>query len=181
MGKSRKDYSNLEKELNNEWKLKQVDRVLTSTPIKEIITPTNNSISSELKLSAETIATFVNYLEKSELEYAYAKEQIELEQAKTQDLLHAIEFSDDYKKRCRLATELKNCRQRRRYYKDRLEELEPLVTVLQKEDIRKTKNIFSNVCGSIRKVECYHKNREYKPKIYDMEVIKNGHTKKQKD
>ena len=77
-----------------------------------------------------------------------------------------------------LATnKLKKCRQRRRHFKDRVEELEPLYLILQKDDIHKTQNTFSSICGSIRKTEKYHNEREYKPKVLKMEVIKNAKVK----
>lgn len=170
MGRSRKNYSKLQKELAHEWKK-------NSASIEEDI---HNEIEKEtepyqeIEIGSNIISNFLKYLNDVEKDYIYSKEQVELEQSVTQDLLHAIEFSENYEERCRLATQLKKCRQRRRHFKDRVEELEPLYLILQKDDIHKTQNTFSSICGSIRKTEKYHNEREYKPKVLKMEVIKNA-------
>ena len=90
----------------------------------------------------------------------FQKEQEKL----TQDILHKME--DEKTKnseRNKLATKLAICRRDRRYYKDRVQELEPMIKFIQEN--RKMTNVLKQVLGEVRKIERYHADRTYYPRV----------------
>jgi hypothetical protein len=84
----------------------------------------------------------------------------------TQDFLHSLEL-DDLKcdERSKLATKLAINRKDRRYYKDRVEELQPIVDFFADPQNKKVLDKLTNVLGACRKAEHYHKDRIYVPKV----------------
>ena len=71
-------------------------------------------------------------------------------------------------------TQLEYCLKDRRYYKDRVEELEPFTNLFLSKDkdkdniVRSCNNAINNIknsLGNVRKQEEYHKDRKYKPRI----------------
>ena len=119
----------------------------------------------ELKTS-EILSSFIKFLEQCKNEYYFCEDELNKQEALTQDLLHKIEFNEGGRnERNRAATILKNCRQDRRAFKDRTEELEPLVSFICDESGKHLINQLKNVLGEVRKKENYHKNRFYIPRV----------------
>lgn len=92
------------------------------------------------------------------------------------DIEHKLELGlyTDRNEMNRLNTMLRNCLKERRYYKDRVEELEPFVMLFvddknNRDNIaamfRKCINQLSESLGKVRKMENYHTSRTYKPRI----------------
>ena len=92
------------------------------------------------------------------------------------DLLHKLELKlySDRNERARLHTQLEHCLRDRRYYKDRIEELEPFVLLFESTEEDKALRVKANKSclnairqslGNVRKMETYHKDRKYKPRI----------------
>lgn len=82
------------------------------------------------------------------------------------DILHKFELEKlSYSERCRLATVLVNNRKDRRYYKDHVEELEPIINHMKDPVSIKAINILKQLLGEVRKVEKYHRNRTYTPRV----------------
>ena len=93
------------------------------------------------------------------------------------DLLHKIELGQykDRNEEKRIQTQLKYCLKDRRYYKDRVEELEPFVSLFlengEKENVQLIRSSVATInhlkqrLGSVRKAENYHSSRTYKPRV----------------
>ena len=120
---------------------------------------------------SKRISDFCNFQQEAINTYVFCKEQMRVCDDMTQDLLHKIELDDTTcDERSKLATQLKYCRKDRRYYKDRVEELEPFVTLFSDQNTdsktcKRTMNLFTNCLGAVRKREAYHESRTYKPRI----------------
>lgn len=124
------------------------------------------------------IETFLNFYQTAKTDYLYAQEQLKKCQDYTQDILHSLELDNlSYSERCKLMTKLTACRKDRRYWKDRVEELEPLVSLFtvthentsKKLDIErnaKVINLLREALGQTRRQENYHKDRKYTPRIF---------------
>ena len=97
--------------------------------------------------------------------YQVAYDAMKEEEKLESDLLHKIELDAGYEERNRLATQLKQCLKRRRENKDILEELEPVLEFLEDRNNKKTVDKMVQLLGKMRKVEKYHKNRSYHPRI----------------
>lgn len=80
------------------------------------------------KQPSKYISEFLNFITESKSQYSFCSEEVNNQDKLTQDYLHSLEL-DDLKcsERSKLATKLAINRKDRRYYKDRVEELEPIV------------------------------------------------------
>ena len=166
MGKpKRKDYSNLLKQLQKEYAENHKDDEITESDVdtEQQTVSTEDTVDIDYDLNA--ILYSVNDLKELITLYKYCEEQLEVEQQITQDLLHAIEFSNDYKKRYKYSTQLHYNRQRRRVYKDTITVLKPLIDFIEKEDSMKCLNKISNLLGECRKVQERSNDRVYTPRI----------------
>jgi hypothetical protein len=127
---------------------------------------------------SKQIENFLNFCQTAKTDYTYAQEQLKKCQDYTQDILHSLELDNlSYAERCKLMTKLTACRKDRRYWKDQVEELEPLFSVFnltnenyaKKTEIErnaKVINTLKEALGQTRRVEGYHKDRKYTPKIF---------------
>ena len=114
---------------------------------------------------SEIITDFMNLMEKectSTLPYV-VEQRIKCDKA-TQDLLHQLELGD-YKDRGRIATQLAHIRRDRRYYKDIEEEIAVLDEWYKNNSPCRQWTSLKETLGALRKVERYHENREYIPRI----------------
>lgn len=125
---------------------------------------------------SKKLENFLNFYDEAinTYKYCYAKVN-ECDKLKC-DLLHKIELGryEDRNEEKRIQTQLKYCLKDRRYYKDRVEELEPFVDLfLSKEKdresiVRSCSNTINHLrqgLGSVRRAENYHADRTYKPRI----------------
>lgn len=119
----------------------------------------------ELKPS-QTIEKFLNLLKGIENIHNCYEAKIKEQDELTQDFLHALELDNlNTGERSKLATQLKYNRQDRRYYKDRLEEIEPLYSFYCNN--KKVVNDLQQTLGAVRKQEKYHADRAYRPRVLD--------------
>lgn len=72
-------------------------------------------------LPSHQIGEFLRFLKACQDEYKECISEVWKYDKKKQDQLHDMEFADDYKERCRVATRIHNERVVRRSYKDRAE------------------------------------------------------------
>ena len=125
---------------------------------------------TDLEVS-KNIADFCNFYTDAIDTYAYCKELMKECDDLTQDLLHQLELDETTRdERAKIATQLRYCRKDRRYYKDRIEELEPFVALFnehyqESKANKRTMNLLTNCLGAVRKQEAYHISRTYKPKV----------------
>ncbi len=117
--------------------------------------------------TSEQLKELIDFIASCNREYRFCKEQIETEDKLTQDLLHHLELNKtSSKERNQIAKELTRARQNRRYYKDRAEEIEPLVTFFETIQNIKVMNQLPQVLGAVRKAEKRHENRTYTPRVW---------------
>lgn len=128
-----------------------------------------------LKVS-KRIEDFISFYDEAVNTYNYAYDMVNQCDKLKCDLLHKIELGlfEDKNEEKRIQTQLKYCLKDRRYYKDRVEELEPFVMLFldkskDKEVVTRNNsncvNQIKNTLGNVRKAEDYHKTRTYKPRI----------------
>ena len=118
------------------------------------------------KKPSEYISEFLNFVSEAQSHYKFCYEEMETQDKLTQDYLHMLEL-DDLKcgERSKLATKLAINRKDRRYYRDRVEELEPIVRFFEDPQSKKVLDKLKEVLGQTRKAENYHKNRIYIPRV----------------
>lgn len=128
-----------------------------------------------LKVS-KRLADFISFYDEAINTYKYAYDMVNQCDKLKCDLLHKIELGlfEDKNEEKRIQTQLKYCLKDRRYYKDRVEELEPFVQLFLNSDKEKEintranvtcVNVIKNTLGGVRRAEEYHKERTYKPRI----------------
>lgn len=167
------------KRKNYDGLLKQLQKEYAETHPKEEhnsnITTENSTVDIKSTVEKEVVVDYdltdilnsINDLTELKSLFEFCKEQVEREQQITQDLLHAIEFSENYKERCKYSTQLHYNRKRRRVYKTAVEVLEPLIEFIDKDDNKKCLNKLINLLGDRRKFKERTKERVYTPRILD--------------
>ena len=89
---------------------------------------------------------------------------------RTLNELELGEFS--YSERSKIATQLVKNRQERRYHKDVVEEPEPIINFFDNPQNRNFMNQLTQLLGKVRKIESYHQNRVYVPKVIPGETLR---------
>lgn len=118
------------------------------------------------KLPSETIEDFLKLIRSWETEYYYAFEAVGKEDKRLQDLLHELEFTENFKEKNQVATKLKDSRKTRRENKDRVLMLESVVKFFADPQNRKTLNQMEQLLGRQRKQEkILLSERTYTPRI----------------
>ena len=128
-----------------------------------------------LKVS-KRLEDFISFYDEAINTYKYAYDMVNQCDKLKCDLEHKLELGlyDDRNEESRIKTQIKYVLRDRRYYKDRVEELGPFVSLFlskdkERENIARTCsqaiNYIKNTLGSVRKAEEYHKERTYKPRI----------------
>lgn len=173
--RNRKNYSNLLKQLQREFKESHNN---TDDVVEELTSTTDSETNVNIDYDLSTLIGSMNDLKDLISLYDYCEEQLEIEQQITQDLLHAIEFSNNYKERYKYSTQLHYNRQRRRVYKDTITVLKPIVDFISREDSKKCLNKVSNLLGECRKIQQRSNDRVYTPRILtELGEIENGRFK----
>jgi hypothetical protein len=121
---------------------------------------------SDKKNPSKYIEEFLNFLSEAESIYNDCVEELKKQEELTQDYLHSLEFDDlKYEERNKIATKLVANRKDRRYFKDRIEEYEPIVNFFNEQHNKSMIRKLQEVLGKVRKAEGYHKNRFYVPRV----------------
>jgi hypothetical protein len=118
------------------------------------------------KKPSEYITEFLNFVSEAQSQYRFCSEEVNNQDKLTQDYLHSLEL-DDLKRdeRSKVATKLMVNRKDRRYYRDRVEELESIVQFFEEPQNKKVLDKMKQVLGATRKAESYHKDRKYVPRV----------------
>jgi hypothetical protein len=118
------------------------------------------------KKPSEYISEFLNFVAEAQSQYRFCSEEVNNQDKLTQDYLHSLEL-DGLKRdeRSKVATKLAINRKDRRYYKDRAEELEPVVQFFEEPQNKKILDKMKQMLGATRKAEGYHKDRTYIPRV----------------
>ena len=122
------------------------------------------------KKPSEYITEFLNFITEAKSQYNFCSEEVNNQDKLTQDYLHSLEL-DNLKcgERSKLATKLAINRKDRRYYKDRVEELEPIVKFFEEPQHKKVLDKLTQTLGQTRRAESYHKDRVYVPRVLNEE------------
>lgn len=125
---------------------------------------------------SKKLEDFISFYDEAVRVYNFCYEKVnECDKLKC-DLLHKIELGlcTDRNEEKRIQTQLKYCLKDRRYYKDRVEELEFFISLFTNKDKDREHisracttalNQFKQALGSARRAENYHADRTYKPRI----------------
>ena len=118
------------------------------------------------KKPSEYISEFLNFISAAQSHYRFCSDEDNNHDKLTQDYLHSLEL-DGLKRieRSKVATKLAVNRKDRRYYKDRVEELEPIVQFFEEPQNKKVLDKMKQILGVVRKSELYHKDRKYIPRV----------------
>lgn len=116
-------------------------------------------------MESEKIKAFLDFVEESKKLHKLAMESMKLEDKKLQDFLHAIEFEPNAKERSKICTKLHESRMARRRHKDIMESCEPIVQFFQDPQNKRTLDKMTQLLGEVRKVEKYHEDRQYFPRV----------------
>ena len=122
------------------------------------------------------IEAFLKFYNQARAEYTYCYNKVNECEKVECDLKHKLELGlyADRNEENRIKTQIKYILRDRRYYKDRVEELEPFMDLFEnkckeKENVSRACssaiNHISNCLGQVRKAEDYHRERTYKPRI----------------
>lgn len=76
--------------------------------------------------ASEKLKAFIDFADECDSLYGQAYENMKKEEARTQDLLHAIEFETNGRERSKICTKLHHCRNERRRNKDIVETTEEI-------------------------------------------------------
>lgn len=118
------------------------------------------------KLPSEQISQFLDFVAEAQRLYKFCSDEVNSQDKLTQDYLHSLELGEmSCGERNKLATKLAINRKDRRYYKDRVEELEPVAHFFADPAHKKVLDHLKQVLGKVRKAESYHKDRKYKPRV----------------
>ena len=119
-----------------------------------------------MKNNSECIAEFLNLVSDAQAKYRVYADEVNKQDKLTQDYLHRLELGElKCEERSKVATKLAINRQDRRYYKDRVEELEPIVKFFEDPANKKVLDKMRPLLGEVRKWESYHKDRKYIPRV----------------
>lgn len=127
------------------------------------------------KRISEKIRAFLDFVEECRELNSMARSGMGEEDKRHQDLIHAIEFEEHPDRIAQIGARLHQNRVERRVYKDLFEVTEPIVQFAQDPQNKKTLDQMRQLLGKVRKVEKYHENRVYIPRI------KEGSSHRQED
>ena len=113
-----------------------------------------------------------NTLDQAPAEYQHYYDKVNEMNKLTQDYLHMLELKDLYDMELvRFGEELRDCRRKRREYKDSCDRLQPFVDFLETEKGKTTHNQLKQLLGKVRETEKRLINRQYIPRILKEEEL----------
>lgn len=122
------------------------------------------------KTISQVISEFLSFLSQAQSDYAFSQEEIVRLDMLTQDYLHKLELQDtNYRDRAKMATDLRQCRIDRRYHKDHVANLAPLVQCLTSDKGKVVLSQLQQTLGAVRKAERATQDRHYTPRVLSQE------------
>lgn len=115
--------------------------------------------------TSEEVKRFLDFMKECGTRYNLAHDAMRTEEKREQDFIHAIEFENHVENRSKTCTRLRACLIERRRNKDIVEELEPIVEFMNNPQNKRCIDQLTQLLGKIRKVERYHENRSYHPRV----------------
>ena len=116
---------------------------------------------------SEIISAFLKLLDDVPKEYKVACDFVNEKDKEAQDIMHEVELNQlKTNEKAKLMTELQNNRRERRYWKDKVDEYQPLNDYLnQSKEFKNIINQLKQILGKVRKAEKYLEERTYKPRV----------------
>ena len=115
--------------------------------------------------ASDQIKAFLDFTEECRELNAMARSGVAEEDKRHQDLIHAIEFEENPDRIAQIGMRIHQNRVERRVYKDLFEVTDPVVQFTQDSQNKKALDQMRQLLGKVRKVEKYHENRVYIPRI----------------
>lgn len=118
------------------------------------------------KKPSEYLTEFLNFVADAQKKHKIYSDEMNTQEKLTQDYLHSIELDNlKCEERSKIATKLMINRKDRRYYKDRIEEFDPIVQFFEEQQNKKVLDKLKQVLGQMRRAESYHADRVYIPRV----------------
>lgn len=116
--------------------------------------------------TSEIIADFIKLTEATKKEYESAKDFVDQKDKELSDIVHKAELNSlKQSEKSKLMTELQYNRRDRRYWKNKVDEFQPLYEALcNNKELKTAIEQLKQILGKVRKAENYLENRTYKPK-----------------
>ena len=122
------------------------------------------------KNTSQQIADFLTFLSGVTEDYKHSQEEVRLLEELTQDYMHKLELQDHtYHQRAKIASALRQCRIDRRFHKDRIAILDPVVQCLTSDKGKLILSQLQQTLGAVRKAEHSTQDRRYIPRILSAE------------
>ena len=122
------------------------------------------------KNTSQQIADFLTFLSGVTEDYKHSQEEVRLLEELTQDYMHKLELQDHtYHERAKIASALRQCRIDRRFHKDRIAILDPVVQCLTSDKGKLILSQLQQTLGAVRKAERSTQDRRYSPRILSAE------------
>ena len=122
------------------------------------------------KNTSQQIAGFLTFLSGVTEDYKHSQEEVRLLEELTQDYMHKLELQDHtYHQRAKIASALRQCRIDRRFHKDRIAILDPVVQCLTSDKGKLILSQLQQTLGDVRKAERSTQDRRYIPRILSAE------------
>ena len=122
------------------------------------------------KNTSQQIADFLTFLSGVTEDYKHSQEEVRLLEELTQDYMHKLELQDHtYHERAKIASALRQCRIDRRFHKDRITILDPIVQCLTSDKGKLILSQLQQTLGAVRKAERATQDRRYIPRILSAE------------
>ena len=139
--------------------------IIFSASISELLLERyeGQAMSKEAKTS-EIIENFLNGIRGVVTTYPFEKEAVEVEDKRTQDLLHELELGPSDGKD-KVATKLRKSRKERRIHKDYIEINESIYNYWTSPTGTAMMKQLTDILGTIRKQEKSKQNRIYIPRV----------------
>ena len=122
------------------------------------------------KHASQQIADFLNFLSGIMEDYKFSQDKVKQFEELTQDYMHKLELQDNnYHERAKIASALRQCRIDRRFHKDRITVLDPIVQCLTSDKGKLILSQLQQTLGAVRKAERSTQDRRYIPRILSAE------------
>ena len=122
------------------------------------------------KNTSQQIADFLIFLSGVTEEYKHSQEEVRLLEELTQDYMHKLELQDHtYHERAKIASALRQCRIDRRFRKDRITILDPVVQCLTSDKGKLILSQLQQTLGAVRKAKRGTPDRRYIHRILSAE------------
>ena len=116
--------------------------------------------------NSEIISEFLKLIDRAEKEYSIAFDAVGEKDKETTDFMHEVELQTlKQNEKAKLITKLKGIRKERRYWKNKVDELQPLQELVNDKAFKAQIEKLKQVLGKVRKAENYLEERNYKPRI----------------